>query len=244
MKWLFQPLLLLMAGSTQSDLVHQIELLKAENLMLRRRLPKRLVLNEQEKRLIVRLGQSVGAGISALLTVCAYPTFRRWVNLLDPPPPGTHPNRPKTKPGRPRTPEYIRELVIRLARENDWGYTRILGELKKLGITTSRSNVINILRAERLDPKTDPSKGTWAEFLIAPQNVCQPTFSSSRGMRWGNLRDEYQRKRWLTASSRPCPNPLIVLGNGVWRCGAQPIGQIAILRLVLNHRHARPVTCF
>jgi hypothetical protein len=28
----------------------------------------------------------------------------------------------------------LRELVLRLARENAWGYTRILGELKKLVI--------------------------------------------------------------------------------------------------------------
>jgi putative transposase len=58
---------------------------------------------------------------------------------------------------------------LRLARENSsWGYTRILGELKKLGITKiCRSTVINILRENDLDPKTDPSKGTWADFLKA-----------------------------------------------------------------------------
>ena len=31
-----------------------------------------------------------------------------------------------------RTTDDIRELVLKLARENDWGYTRILGELRKL----------------------------------------------------------------------------------------------------------------
>src|SRR5688572_9987996 len=110
MRWLFQPLLMLVAGTSTSDLIHQLELLKAENQMLRRRLPRRLVLTEQEKRLIVKLGQRVGAGVKALLTVCAYPTFRNWVNRFDPPPPGTHPNKPNSKPGRPRTPEHIRDL--------------------------------------------------------------------------------------------------------------------------------------
>jgi putative transposase len=37
----------------------------------------------------------------------------------------------------------IWELVIKLAKENDWGYTRILGELKKLGMIC-RSTVVNI----------------------------------------------------------------------------------------------------
>ena len=40
------------------------------------------------------------------------------------------------KQGRRRTPEEIRKLVLKLARENEWGYTRILGELKKLGMRT------------------------------------------------------------------------------------------------------------
>lgn len=146
-------------------MAQQIELLKAENQMLRRRLQQHLVLTEQEKRLIVKLGLALGPGIRWLLSVCAYSSYRTWVRRFAPdacaPPDG----RSNTKSGRPRTPAHVRELVFRLARENSWGYTRILRELKKLGIKTSRSNVINILRGERLDPKTDPTKGTWANFL-------------------------------------------------------------------------------
>jgi hypothetical protein len=41
MRGLFQPLLMLMSRSTESDLAHQVEYLKAENEMLRRRLGKR-----------------------------------------------------------------------------------------------------------------------------------------------------------------------------------------------------------
>jgi hypothetical protein len=39
--------------------------------------------------------------------------------------------------------------------------------MKKLGVKTSRTNVVNILRGERIDPKTDPSKGNWGQFLKA-----------------------------------------------------------------------------
>ena len=34
----------------------------------------------------------------------------------------------------PKTPDEIRELVLKLPRETSWGYTRILGELGKLGV--------------------------------------------------------------------------------------------------------------
>ena len=53
-----------------------------------------------------------------------------------------------------------------LARENGWGYSRILVELKKLGIgTVSRSTVINIFREAGIDPGPKRVVGSWSEFL-------------------------------------------------------------------------------
>ena len=68
--------------------------------------------------------------------------------------------------GRPRANEGIRELILKLARETGWGYTRILGELKKLGVrSVARSTVVNILRENGLDPGPKRGEGTWDEFV-------------------------------------------------------------------------------
>ena len=57
-------------------------------------------------------------------------------------------------------------MVIRIARETGWGYTRILGELKKLGVPyMSRNTVKNILRAEGFDLGPDRGEGSWDAFL-------------------------------------------------------------------------------
>jgi putative transposase len=59
-------------------------------------------------------------------------------------------------------------LVLRLARENPrWGYLRIVGELRKLGVTVSTTSVRNVLRRHRLKPAPRRSGPTWSQFLRA-----------------------------------------------------------------------------
>ena len=66
----------------------------------------------------------------------------------------------------PHTAEDVRQLVIKLAKENTWGYARIVGELKKLGIRSiKKSTVRNILKAEGLDPCPQRAGATWDEFI-------------------------------------------------------------------------------
>jgi len=61
-------------------------------------------------------------------------------------------------------------VIVRFARENPrWGYQRIVGELKGLGVVVSATAVKKILRAERLGPpvRRGPS---WREFLRTQAN--------------------------------------------------------------------------
>src|SRR5262249_55692806 len=72
------------------------------------------------------------------------------------------------RPGRPSVRRDVRELVVRLARENPrWGYQRIVGELKRLSIAVSPTTVRKILRATGLGPSGTRGGLTWRGVLPA-----------------------------------------------------------------------------
>src|SRR5438876_9319555 len=72
----------------------------------------------------------------------------------------THPHR---RPGRPATAAEIREVVVRLARENPaWGYRRIQGELVGLGVKLAASTVWTILKNAGVEPAPRPLEPSWA----------------------------------------------------------------------------------
>jgi putative transposase len=70
--------------------------------------------------------------------------------------------------GRPPIGQEVRALILRLARENPrWGYLRIVGELKGLGMVVSASTVKKLLRDERLGPASRREGPSWRQFLRA-----------------------------------------------------------------------------
>jgi putative transposase len=70
--------------------------------------------------------------------------------------------------GRPPKQAGVRRLVIRLAEENPtWGYRRIQGELKNLGIAIAPSTVWSIFKDEGIDPAPRRAGLSWREFLKA-----------------------------------------------------------------------------
>lgn len=73
---------------------------------------------------------------------------------------------PTRRPGRPPVEQRVRELVLRLARENPrWGYPKIAGELGKLGITVSPSSVRRILLVAGLEPAPRGIGLSWQQFI-------------------------------------------------------------------------------
>jgi len=68
--------------------------------------------------------------------------------------------------GRPPISREVRALIVRLARENPrWGYFRLVGELKGLGVMVSATTVKKVLREERLGPAGTRKGPSWREFL-------------------------------------------------------------------------------
>ncbi|MBA3482491.1 MAG: helix-turn-helix domain-containing protein [Pirellulales bacterium] len=128
--------------------------------MLRKRVPKKhIVLEPAERDKLLKLGKELGPAIRWLITIVSYSTFRRWVRKEE----GVKPTSGK---GRPRIVQVIRELVVQIANDTGWGYTRILGEVKKLHVgRISRQSVKNILVEHGLDPGPKRGKGSWSEFL-------------------------------------------------------------------------------
>jgi hypothetical protein len=76
----------------------------------------------------------------------------------------TYPNRA----GRPPLDLETSALIERLARENPlWGYERIRGELRGLGIEVSRAAIQRLLRHRRIPPAPRRDLITWRRFLQA-----------------------------------------------------------------------------
>src|SRR5262245_36454601 len=75
-------------------------------------------------------------------------------------------------------------LVLHVARENPrWGYQRIVGELKGLGMVVSATTVRTWLRAEGLGPASTRGGITWREFLRAHRrSMLAVDFFTDRGV--------------------------------------------------------------
>ena len=72
----------------------------------------------------------------------------------------------KRSAGRPRAEADIEALVVQMARDNSrWGYDRIAGELRKLGIMLDPTTVKNILERQGIPPAPQRGKSNRRTFL-------------------------------------------------------------------------------
>ena len=170
----WQLLFLIVAGWANRQQQQVIEYLRTENQVLREKLGKRRILldDDQRRRLAVKgkiLGRKLLAQVGTLVTP---DTILRWHRLLVAKKWDYSARRKKTA-GRPALSEEIRQLVVRLAKENPrWGYDRIQGALANLGHQISDTTVGNILKDHGIEPAPDRKRQTtWKTFLQAHWEV-------------------------------------------------------------------------
>ena len=157
---LYTSFLVMLAAATEKELAAHVQFLRAENKVLRSRLPARITCTPKERTKLLRYGRKCGSAIKELVSIVSWRTFYRWAAEQ------TDASKPRRRPGRPKTPKNVRDLVVRIAREMGVGYTRVLGELRKLGLRKiSRGTVKSILLDAGIDPSPERSERTWDQFI-------------------------------------------------------------------------------
>jgi putative transposase len=140
----------------------EILVLRHELAMLRRqgRQPK---LTRADRALLVALSRSVPRAAWARFPVKPE-TLLRWHRQLV----ARRWTYAHRKAGRPPLARSLRDLILRLARENPHrGYRRIVGELKGIGIFVSATSVRKVLLAAGLPPAPERRQASWRSFLRA-----------------------------------------------------------------------------
>ena len=145
----------------QSKLLQQIAYLKAENEILRNRIPGRIQTTPAERALLVRLAKPLGEAVHELVSIVHFKTLLRWIREETTP----KPHRTNTRAGRPSISENTVALILRMAGESGWGYGKICGELLKLGIRVAPNTVKKVLIKNGHHPSPGRTFGDWTAFL-------------------------------------------------------------------------------
>jgi transposase InsO family protein len=116
------------------------------------------------------LGKALGRkGLTAIATIASPETILRWYQELVA---KKYDGSQQRGQGRPKTAAEIVALVVWMARENTWGYTRIKGALMNLGHKVGRNTIKRILQEHGIDPAPERGKRmSWATFIKAHLGV-------------------------------------------------------------------------
>jgi putative transposase len=158
----FSAMLRLLVARRRSSLANEIELLvlRHQVAVLRRQLPRPSV-QAADRAFLAALTRVLPSSRRRRLIVTPQ-TLLRWHRELV----RQRWTQPNLRSGRPPVERRVRELVLRLARENPrWGYPRIAGELLKLGSHVSPSTVRRLLLAAGLKPAPRRTGPSWRDFL-------------------------------------------------------------------------------
>jgi putative transposase len=105
-------------------------------------------------------------------------------------------------PGRRKRLD-VRKLIVRIASATGWGYTRVLGELRKLtSQKISRQFVVNVMKEHGFEPGPKRGEKTWHEFItMHADSLWQADFFSNKVFTLNGWR-EYFMIAFLHVGSR------------------------------------------
>lgn len=189
--WFLQVVFILISRFFLPRYDARIQILKYQIKMLRDRIDDPRILTEEwERTELMRLGALIDHRIDDVMIVVKPRTYRDWLRKKAG-------EKPKRKGGRPETDAGIVQLIIRLATENlAWGYKRIHGELKKLGVKIGRTTIRDIMKRNGLNPVPDKAfknpDSTWSRFIASHiETLVAIDFFTKPVMTWKGIVDAY-----------------------------------------------------
>jgi putative transposase len=152
--------LIVLLGRSDRSKELEILVLRHELVVLRRRSGRRRI-EPADRALLATLSQALPRRAWAAFSVRPE-TLLRWHRGLV----ARRWTYPQRRPGRPPLARPRRELIVCLARENPhWGYQRIAGELRSLGLAVSPTTVRKILVRAGVPPAPERARQSWRSFL-------------------------------------------------------------------------------
>ncbi len=162
----FRFLAAVLAGWASQRQQDALEYLREENRVLREQLAgRRIRYTDDQRRRLAEKAKGLGRkALEEIATLVRPETLLAWHRKLIA---QKYDGSQRRGPGRPRVINEIRELAVRMAKENrTWGYTRIQGALSNLGHIVARGTIANILKENGMEPAPERSRRTtWHEFL-------------------------------------------------------------------------------
>ena len=190
--WAGLPVIATVARLLCRELTLENEYLRLENRILKEKVPGRIRFSDEERRSLAEADLAMGRSLmKEVVSIVKPETILAWQRRLERQK-WDYSARRQRNPGRHRTPGEIEALVCRLARENNWGYQPIRGELLKLGTQRSEGCIADILRRNGLPPSPQRQGLTWQQFVARHAEVmlCADLFTREVWT-WSGLRTAY-----------------------------------------------------
>ena len=214
----WQSILVGVAGWMNRKQQQAIEYLLEENRVLREQIgKKRLSFSEAQKRRLAAKAKAIGLSrLNDLAQVAGPQTLLRWYRELIA---RKYDGSRKRARGRPLSSAELRDLVVRMAKENrGWGYTRIQGALAHLGHEIGRTTIRSILLEAGLGPVPERRRGkSGKEFLQAHWDLLSATdFFQVEVLGMGGL-----QRYWVMVVMELCTRRVTIAGiipepTGLW----------------------------